>query len=259
MHTLFVFDIETVPDVAGGRRLLGLDGLSDAEVVLAMQQLRRQESGNDFMRHHLHQVVAVSVVLRSGDELKVWSLGSPDSDEADLIRRFFSGLERFRPQIVSWNGSGFDLPVLHYRALLNRVQAPLYWETGEHDSSFRYNNYTNRYHTRHLDLMDQLSGFQARAAAPLDQIATLLGYPGKMGMSGAHVWDAYQAGQISAIRDYCETDVLNTYLVYLRVQHMQGQLTDATLQEEEDRVVAMLAASGKPHLQTFLDVWRGGA
>jgi predicted PolB exonuclease-like 3'-5' exonuclease len=82
---------------------------------------------------------------------------------------------------VSWNGGGFDLPVLHYRALRFQVQAPRYWETGDEDNAFRYNNYLGRFHWRHVDVMDVLSGYQARARASLSDTAVLLGYPGKLG------------------------------------------------------------------------------
>src|SRR3990167_8095989 len=187
---VFVFDIETVPDVDGGRRLYKLgNNLSDAEVAQAMFALRRQAAGSDFLRLHLQRIVAISVVLRIRDKIKCWSLGDETSSEEDLITRFFDGLHKYTPTLVSWNGSGFDLPVLHYRALLHGVAAPRYWETGEENSEFRWNNYLSRYHYRHMDLMDLLSGYQARANAPLDEIATLLGFPGKMGMDGSKVWD----------------------------------------------------------------------
>ena len=254
MHVL-VFDIETVPDVDGGRRLYGLEGLDDKEVANVLFHMRRQEAGTEFLRHHLHRIVAISAVLRTADTFKVWSLGEPDSDEAELIGRFFDGVEKFSPTLVSWNGGGFDLPVLHYRALLHGVPAPRYWETGDDDTSFRYNNYLNRFHARHTDLMDVLAGYQARANAPLDQIATLLGFPGKMGMSGAHVWDAYQAEDIEGIRNYCETDVLNTYLVYLRFELMRGRLTATAYDEECARVREALTRENKPHLNAFLSRW----
>mgnify|MGYP002713021401 CR=1 FL=1 len=256
MHVL-VFDIETVPDVDGGRRLYGLEGLDDKEVANVLFHMRRQEAGTEFLRHHLHRIVAISAVLRTADTFKVWSLGEPDSDEAELIGRFFDGVEKFSPTLVSWNGGGFDLPVLHYRALLHGVPAPRYWETGEDDTSFRYNNYLNRFHARHTDLMDVLAGYQARANAPLDEIATLLGFPGKMGMSGAHVWDAYQAGDIDGIRNYCETDVLNTYLVYLRFELMRGRLTPTAYDDECVRVREALGRDNKPHLNEFLSRWPG--
>lgn len=250
-----VFDIETVPDTDFGRRYHGLEGLDDAEVAKAMQNRRRQATGGDFLPLHQHRVVAISVLLRSRDELRLWSLGEPESPEEELVARFFDGLERYSPDLVSWNGSGFDLPVLHYRAMRHGIHAARYWETGDSDQSFRWNNYLSRFHWRHLDLMDVLAGFQARAAARLDEMAVLLGFPGKLGMSGEAVWEYYAAGRIGEIRDYCETDVLNTYLIYLRFELMRGRLQPVELERELARVRELLAGSGQSHLEAFARAW----
>ncbi|HET8707359.1 MAG TPA: 3'-5' exonuclease [Pseudomonadales bacterium] len=253
---IFVFDIETVPDVEGGRRLYGLDNLTDAEVAQALFNLRRQETGgSEFLRLHLQRIVAISVLLRTPDRLKVWTLGDESSPESELLTRFFQGIERYSPTLVSWNGGGFDLPVIHYRSLIHGVASPRYWEQGENDSSFRYNNYLNRYHTRHTDLMDMLAMFQARANVPLDEMAALLGFPGKMGMSGGKVWDAYQAGEIKRIRDYCETDVMNTYLVYLRYQLIRGEFSQERYNEELSFIRETLKNENKPHWDQFLAAW----
>ncbi len=252
---ILVFDIETVPDVASGRRLYDLQGLGDEDVARAMLQLRQQKTGSEFLAHHLQRIVAISIALRRGDRFSVWSLGQEDSPESELLRRFYDGIERFNPTLVSWNGSGFDLPVIHYRSLLHGVAAPRYWEVGDEDTSFRYNNYLGRFHWRHTDLMDVLAGYQMRGYAPLDEMAAMLGLPGKMGMSGAKVWDAYLAGELAAIRDYCETDVLNTYLVYLRFELVRGRLNEAQYQGEIDTVRATLGESARPHLQRFLEAW----
>ena len=225
MIPLLVFDIETVPDVAGLRRLHGLPStLGDAQVAEMAFAQRRAVAGSDFLPHHLQRVIAIACVLREGDTLRVWSLGEPGDDEGALIQRFYDGIDRFTPQLVSWNGGGFDLPVLHYRGLLHGVDAARYWELGDDDREFRYNNYIARYHTRHIDLMDMLAMYQPRAYAPLDQLAQLCGLPGKLGMGGGEVWRAWQAGEIGAIRNYCETDVVNTWLLYLRFQRMRGML-----------------------------------
>ncbi len=257
MTATFVFDIETVPDIEGGKRIYGLEGLSDKDVANAMFNIRRQETnGSDFLRHHLQKVVCISAVLRTREGLKVWSLGEENSDEAEIISRFYKGIERYIPTLVSWNGSGFDLPVLHYRALKHGISAPRYWDLGEDDRDFKFNNYLNRFHTRHIDLMDMLSMYQARAVQPLDQIASLLGFPGKMGMSGAKVWDNYQAGDIAGIRNYCETDVLNTWLVYLRFQLMRGQLDQCAYEEEIELVKMVLQKDNKPHFDEFLQAWQ---
>jgi predicted PolB exonuclease-like 3'-5' exonuclease len=254
-----VFDIETVPDVALGRRLHGLTGLADQQVAKAMFALRRQASGGEFLAHEQHRIVAISCALRSGDGLRLWSLGDLAASEAELIERFFDGVEKFSPDLVSWNGGGFDLPVLHYRGLLAGVQAPRYWETGDEDTAFRYNNYLARFHWRHLDLMDVLSGYQNRARASLANTACLLGLPGKMGFSGAQVWDAYQEGNLAGIRQYCETDVLNTYLIYLRFELVRARLTRERYAEEVERVKVLLRSGKEPHFAEFLRTWEVGA
>jgi 3'-5' exonuclease len=254
MNTL-VFDIETVPDTHLGRRLYGLDSLTDEQVAQIMFTKRRQETGSEFLSHEQHRVVAVSVVMRTRDSLKLWSLGDEGSSEKDLIERFFDGLDKFTPDLVSWNGAGFDLPVLHYRSLLHSVTAARYWETGDGDSSFRYSNYLSRFHWRHMDLMDVLSGFQGRGRASLDDVATLLGLPGKVGMHGSQVWEVYLKGGLARIRGYCETDVLNTYLVYLRFQLLRGHLNGAEHAGEVARVRKLLEDSAAAHLQEFAAAW----
>jgi 3'-5' exonuclease len=260
MTNYFVFDIETVPDVDAGRRLFDLQGLSDEDTAAAMFNLRRQETGgSDFLRHHLQRVVCISAVLRTREGIKVWSLGDEQSSEKELITRFFSGIERYLPTLVSWNGGGFDLPVLHYRAMRHAISAPRYWDLGEDDRDFKFNNYISRYHLRHIDLMDIVAGYQARAVQPLDQIASFLGFPGKMGMSGAKVWDAFQQGNISGIRHYCETDVLNTWLVFLRFQLMRGQLDAASYEQELNLVREQLQAEKKAHFDEFLQAWTENA
>ena len=254
MHS-FSFDIETIPDVDFGRQSMGLEGLTDEDVATAMLFKRQQAVGHDFLPLHQHRVVAISVALRTADSFKVWTLGDEDSDEAEIVRRFFDGIARYTPDLVSWNGGGFDLPVLHYRALKNGIQAPRYWEIGESDRDFKWNNYLSRYHWRHTDLMDVLANFNPRANAKLDEIASMLGFPGKLGMDGSKVWDRYLQGGIREIRDYCETDVLNTWLVYLRFEYMRGKLDDKDLEREFALVRSTLESMNQPHLNEFLAAW----
>ena len=251
--SLLIFDIETIPDVSTGRKLFDLDGLSDKDTAEALFALRRAKTGHDFLPHHLQKIIAISLVLSHGSQLKVWSLGDEHSDEKELIQRFFAGIDKHTPTLISWNGSGFDLPVLHYRALLHGVAAPTYWEMGDHQQAFRWNNYLNRFHYRHLDLMDVLAGYQNKAFAPLDDIASMLGFPGKMGMDGEKVWGEYLAQNIKGIRDYCETDVLNTYCVYLRFELMRGTIHAEEYEGSLTRLRNYLGAEhDKPHLQDFL-------
>jgi hypothetical protein len=255
ISNVFAFDIETVPDVEFGRRLHGLEGLTNKQVGYVMQTRQREQTGSEFLSLEQHQVVAISVAMRTRDGFKAWSLGEPDATEADLVRRFFDGIERHSPTLVSWNGSGFDLPVLHYRALRHSVQAHRYWETGDEDPAFRWNNYLSRFHWRHVDLMDVLSGYQGRGRVGLDQTAQLLGLPGKLGMAGEAVWEAHLEGRSAEIRHYCETDVINTYLVYLRFELMRGRLTHDEHARECGLVRNWLGAAGAPHLARFLAAW----
>ncbi len=256
MSPVLVFDIETVPDIAGLRRLHDMDSsLSDHDVAETAFQLRRQSHGNDFLPHYLQRVLVISCALHDRDSFKVWSLGANGESEGEIIQRFFDGIEKYTPQLVSWNGGGFDLPVLHYRGMMHGVKASRYWDMGEDDREFKWNNYISRYHQRHLDLMDLLAMYQGRANAPLDALAQLMGFPGKLGMDGSAVWGAFQDGRLEDIWRYCETDVVNTYLVFLRFQLMRGALTT---EQHDQQIAAVRSALGKidqPHWQEFLARW----
>lgn len=257
MTPVLAFDIETVPDCAGIRRLYDLpDVLADAEVAEVAFQKRRAVSGGDFLPPHLQRVVAIACVLRDDESLRVWSLGSAGDSEQSLIRRFYEGIERYVPQLVSWNGGGFDLPVLNYRALLHGVNAAQFWEAGEENRDFRYNNYTSRYHTRHLDLMDVLAMYQPRNNVPLDEMAQLAGLPGKIGMHGSAVWEAYRTGGIERIRSYCEVDTTNTYLLYLRYQLVRGSISVDHFKRECAVMRTVLEKLAQPHWNEFLSRWQ---
>ncbi len=255
-ETVLVFDIETIPDLDGGRKLYNLHGLSDDDVAAAMASMRQQAKGTDFQPVHLHRIVAISVVLRTPDGLKVLSLGEESSTEQELVKKFFDGVERYKPTLVSWNGSGFDLPVLHYRALLHGVQAKCYWDSGQFDREAKWNSYIARYQFRHTDLMDVLALYQPRNNAPLHEVAVLQGFPGKLGMDGSQVFGAWRAGKLGEIRAYCETDVLNTYLLYLRFQLMRAHLSEAEHALEVSLVRNFLSASSAKHWVEYNSLWK---
>ena len=253
MTSVLAFDIETIPDVAGIRRLHGLPAdLPDREVAEVAFQIRRTRTGSDFLPPQLQRVAVISCVLRGDEGVKVFSL---EGEEAEIIQRFYEGIEKFVPQLVSWNGGGFDLPVLNYRALIHGVTAPTFWETGDENRDFRYNNYISRYHSRHIDLMDVLAMYQPRNNAPLDDVAQLAGLPGKIGIGGAKVWETYLAGELEKIRDYCEVDTANTYLLYLRYQLLRGFFSRDVFQKEVELLKKYLQAQDKPYWREFLKLW----
>jgi 3'-5' exonuclease len=255
-----VFDIETIPDIAGLRLLRNaLPEHSDAEVLAAELAERAAQGKSDFLPLHLQRVLVISCVFRDAKGLQVHSFVDREpggrSEEGRIVQQFFSTVEKKTPQLVSWNGGGFDLPVLHYRGLRHGVVAHKYWDLGDDDREFKWNNYISRYHMRHLDLMDLLAMYQPRASAPLDALAKLCGFPGKLGMDGSAVYGAYQQGRVDEIRRYCETDVVNTYLLYCRFQKMRGGLLEHEYTQEMGFVRESLAALNEPHWSEYLATW----
>ncbi len=247
---ILVFDIETIPDIEGGQAIFDLKGLDDKSTAKAMMHIHQQKTGSNFLPFYLHKIVAISVLHRGmGDDMdksvSVKSLGDESSTESDLLKLFFEEVDARTPDLVSWNGSHFDFPVIRYRALKNMISLPEHWSE---DSDYYHN-----------DVKYELSVYNPDATGPLDHIAKQLGYPGKMGMDGSQVWDEYQVGNLSGIRNYCETDVLNTYLVYLRYQLMCGEISHEALEQEFILLRDVLESQSKEqkstHLGAFLKAW----
>ena len=251
MSTTLVLDIETVPDAELGRSLYGLENLDDGEVMRAMLHNYQQRTGLEFLPPIQHKVVAIGVVLRNDEGIRPLVLGDEDAKESELIMRFFRGLGHYVPDLVTWNGAAFDLPVLNFRALRHEVQTKVYWETGMNDRAFRFNNYLSRFHWRHTDLMDALSGFQGRGRPSLREACALLGLPGKSLMNGSNVMEAYLEGKIGEIRRYCLEDALNTHLVHLHFNYLRGKLTQDNLDDEYGLLIDVLKGSSESHLKEF--------
>ncbi len=237
LTSLMVVDIETIPD-------------------------RAHHEGDDFPILPFHQVVVIGFleanIERSG-EGETYTLqqlrcgGESDFSEAQLLDGFFRYFERSKPRLVTYNGRAFDLPVLKYRAMKHGVQAPWLQKGGD-----RFSNYSYRYSTDwHCDLMDVLADFGASRAVKLDEVSKVMGFPGKFGIDGSQVADYFEAGRIQDIRDYCETDVLNTYLVYLRYMLHRADLKKDAYDGAISDVIAMIEAEkgSRPHLGEFMDAW----
>ncbi len=252
---LLAFDIETVPDIDALRTLHGLPAdIGEAEVHDFACRLRRQQGQPDFLPLSLHQVAVISCAILDDSDtgFRLLSLEAAKDGEAKAVERFFNGIDRLTPRLLSWNGKGFDMPVLHYRALIHGVVAERYWESGEKDKSFKWDNYLSRYHPRHLDLMDELSMRQLRGAAKLDVLARQCGLPGKMGMDGGGVWNAWRRKEYGDIRFYCETDAVNTLLLGIRHERMRGSFTDAVAERKMRMVVRQLSKQPDPRWKDYL-------
>jgi len=218
---------------------------------------------NDFPRQPFHQVVAISYAHlnkepgEQGEELVIRRIatgGETSSTERELIEGFFSMLTQRAPQLVSFNGRGFDVPVLKYRAMVHGISCPRWFSEGD-----RYNNYDARYSQRyHLDLLEAFSDFGASARCSLHEVASAFGIPGKLDTSGGDVLELFIAGEIDAIRNYCETDVCATTLLLIRQLHFQGALSDGALARTQEGLINYLTSEGKsrPHLLHFLHAWQ---
>ncbi|MDB2415012.1 3'-5' exonuclease [Rickettsiales bacterium] len=263
-NKLFVFDIETVPDTQAVRNLTGCDSqdISVLRMELEKYHLNITDGKNPFPRQPFHKVVAISFleadIMRNGSEesyslTELRSGGNENSTEKELLEGFFQYVGRITPRLVSYNGRTFDLPVLKYRAMAHGIQAPWLYKTGD-----KWNSYTSRYSLDwHCDLLEALSDFGASARCKLNEICSILGLPGKVGVDGSQVTELFDKKKIKEIRDYCETDVLNTYLVYLRYMHHIGTLsTDNYMGCVEDVAsLVKMQASDKAHMQEFVDEW----
>jgi len=258
MTPTLVFDLETIPDVEGLRQVNDWPDLSDDEVVERAFSERQEKTGSTFLQHHLHKIAVVGCVFRDDNGFRVKCIGQAQDSEQSLIQGFFKTIDHYTPRLVSWNGSGFDLPVLHYRSLIHGVASARYWDTGQDDRDFKFNNYLSRYHDRHTDLMDVLAKFGGRANAPLDDMAKLCGFPGKLGMDGSQVWQAWRDGEAEQVRAYCETDVVNTWLVFCRFRLIRGELSPASYEQEIQLVKEHLNSLDAPHWREYLKTWDKG-
>jgi 3'-5' exonuclease len=243
-HPIAVFDIETIPDPDVGRRIHGLAG-TDAEVVHAMveRRLRETEGRTEYPQLPHHRVVTIGMAWldpRSG-RFALGTCGEAAMDEASHLRGFFERLGRgSRPtRLVSWNGNGFDLPVLRYRAMLHGIAAPALYRA---DGPWKWNNYQNRFHDMHVDLMDVLSGYGASPRVGLATLGTLLGLPDKSFLTKA-IYDHVLEGDEARVREYCKLDCLETLLLYLVWSVHCGALEPTALRGYVDSMRRTLEAS----------------
>jgi predicted PolB exonuclease-like 3'-5' exonuclease len=239
------FDIETIPDPDLGRRLLGIEG-DDAAVVREMARRRLEETTGktDYPQLPWHRVVSVCVSTFDPDTraIEIRSLGGEPSDERSHVEGFFRFVAAGTGEpmrLVSWNGGGFDLPVLRYRAMVLGVSAPELYRGDEEEG--RKNSYQARYHGLHVDLMDVLSGHGASPRVGLGAMGQVLGLPGKTFLERP-VYEHVLEGESTRVTEYCKLDTLQTLLVYLAWSHHTGHLSrDELLQCADAARVAVRA------------------
>ncbi|MHA1539790.1 MAG: 3'-5' exonuclease, partial [Alphaproteobacteria bacterium] len=244
-----------------------LTGFTDPDIQARREEIDRYhleitKGKNAFPRQPFHKVVAISFLTarieRDGkyeryvfEELR--SGGTPESNEEEMVKGFFQYCNKLRPRFVTYNGRGFDLPVLKYRAMKYKIDAEWLHQSGD-----KWSNYTQRYSKDwHCDLIDTLSDYGASAKCRLNEICSILGYPGKFGVDGGKVTDMFDKGDIVGIRDYCETDALNTYLVYLSYARHTGVINADGYEYSIEEMKNFLKKQGKTQtvFTDFLAAW----
>jgi predicted PolB exonuclease-like 3'-5' exonuclease len=215
-----VLDIETVPD---------------ADLWKAPET---PEGDRPFPPLYACRPVVVGVIWLD-DELSCKKIGvvGEGKDEASMMADFGDFMTRFRPRVVTWNGRGFDLPVLALRALRHGLDFGWY---------YRGEGYRYRFSEEgHLDLGDVLADFGAARMTSLDGAARLIGLPGKGDIDGGQVDDLFRAGQMDVLRRYCLSDVAQTAFLLLRYKLVTGELDRSTYGKAATRLLEALSADGR--------------
>ncbi len=245
-----VFDCETVPDVAALRAAFGFEGDDAAVCEQASARQLERTPNSSFLPICFHKIVAISAVLADADSHEFVRVNTIDgADEREKIAKFLDFINRHEPLLVSFNGRGFDLPMMMIRAMRYNLAAPRYYDVRD-----KWNNYRTRYDNRFcIDLLDQLREFGAVSGGlRLGEVCKALGLPGKCGVDGGDVSALWLAGETARINRYCESDALNTYWLFLKFELLRGRLAAAGYRAALERMVDALAASEAEYAAEFL-------
>jgi len=248
-----IFDCETIPDANLIRQSFQLEG-SDKEVSENAFILQEEKSGSSFLPLPFHQVVSISAVMCDdfGAFKKVSSIEG-ETEEA-MIKNFLAFIDKHNPKLVSFNGRSFDMPMLMIRAMKYNLSCHAYFEADNKMlNKSKWDNYRYRFSDKfHVDLMDHISEFGAVRGLNLNTLCTMMGIPGKFDVSGDQVHSLYYEGKLTEIQEYCESDVLNTYWLYLKYELLKGNI------QKEDyldylHLMSEQLQTEKSYTQVFVD------
>lgn len=243
-----VFDIETVPDIELVRQYYELDSsLSEVEVCQHAFSAQKEKSGSEFLPIYWHRVVSIASVIcdEYGKFIKVGNFGKKSAesteaksnadssafahlaDERAILSDFLRFINSKEPRLVSFNGRGFDLPTIMLRAMKYNLSAFGYFESeNASKTKNKWENYRARYSEKwHTDLLECLGNFGSVRNLNLDNVCKMLGIVGKYEVSGGDVYSLYyDKKDIEKIDFYCQSDVLNTYWLYLKYAILKDEL-----------------------------------
>jgi 3'-5' exonuclease len=222
-----IVDIETRIDKALVKAVLHRhEDVSEEEAYASTRAelVARRPSGSDFFPVAFH--VPVSIVIGAVNDARVLTsvevLGREAYSEGGIVCEFWERLEEFRGTLVSFNGRGFDLPVLELAALRHGCRIPRYFAAG-----FRY-RYSDEAHYDLYDFLTNCGMYSVRGGFHL--LAQLVGLPGKGEVDGAAVQELWEAGRLADIHAYCRRDVIQTYFLFLRLEAMRGRISAEELE-----------------------------
>jgi len=247
-----IFDCESIPDTTLIKSNLGLEG-SELELCEQAFKLQEEKTNSSFLPVPFHKVVSICAVIT--DDYGVFQKVSciDGDDEKALIKNFLDFINKKNPKLVSFNGRSFDMPMLLVRAMKYSLTVPAYFETNNTElNKTKWDNYRYRFSDRfHVDLCDHISEFGAVRGMKLDLLCTMMGIPGKFDISGDQVYKLFFDGQIDTIKEYCQSDVLNTYWLYLKYELLRGNML------KDDYIEALMIFSEKlPHDKSYSDIFQ---
>jgi 3'-5' exonuclease len=255
----FVFDIESVADGALVSRLRYPEEKLSAPAAIARWRAELMaEQGKDFIPYTFQLPVSL-VVARVAADYRLIDLAALDEEHSrppEIVRQFWDGWRKYgRPCLVTFNGRGFDLPLLELCAFRYGLSIPDWY--AEDQRSF--DQPRNRYNTAgHFDLHEWFTNNGAsRFQGGLSLAANLIGKPGKLDVAGHMVQDMWEAGRAAEIHDYCRGDVLDTYFIFLRSRVAAGELAldeEHRLIEEARKWIETKSAA-VPGLKRYLAAW----
>ena len=230
--TEIIIDIETIPDLEYGKEYMNLDGLADQDIIRAMTFRFLQQSGSEFPPLNMHKIIAISFLKVSSEKTTMKTLSIDEYTEEAMLRSLHEELENGVSRLISWNGLAFDVPVIHIRSMIYELVSSEVFISP----------------SKHLDLKNEISFAQTDKILGLGTLSKQMGSTGKPLDSGKMVWDLYLEKAFSEIAEYCESDVINTYLIYLSYQVLSRIIDNKEKQSKLKELIEFIKNHNPSHM-----------
>ena len=230
--TEIIIDIETVPDLEYGKEHMNLNGLADEDIIRAMTFRFLQQSGSEFPPLNMHKIITISLLKVSSEITAIKTFSIKEQTEEEMLKSLHKELNKDASKLISWNGLIFDILVILFRSMLYElVSSDLLLSS-----------------SKHIDLKYESSFAQTDKIQGLGTLSKQLGSSGKPIDSGKMVWDMYTDKAFSEIAEYCESDVINTYLIYLSYQLLKLKINRGQKKKQLDNLHDCIQEHNPNHL-----------